>query len=339
MKPARKVKKRAEKALRDHKEIMQRARKDKDADAEAVEKAEALAAAVEKELSGDGGEALGQAVESLEEHLDAELSRHRPNQVWEITKSLAVALLIALLIRATIAEPFRIPSGSMIPTLLVGDQLFVNKTVFGPDLLLPYLDPDLDRLELEAAPRFQVGLGKRNLVFAFRKLWVRRLPRRGEVVVFRPTGFPDAQSDDLIKRVIGLPGDKVAIRDGRLYINGEIQPEQDVGRYDGPRGEGGCASFELFDEELMSEPENLVHPVLHCAPRLRSRPFYEYGPVTVPEHMLFMMGDNRDRSSDSRFWGFVPVSHLKGTAMFIHLPLDPEHHYMPRWDRFFKRVR
>jgi signal peptidase I len=233
--------------------------------------------------------------------IERDLAAYRPNQHWESFKALLLAVLIALGIRWLLVEPFRIPSGSMIPTLLVGDQLFVNKMVFGP-----------------------------TIPFTLHKLWLPRPPRRGEIVVFR---HPDPPHTALIKRVAGLPGDKLEIRDGYLWINDQRMETAPAGEYHGPTGDTFCSTgpFLLLDEQLGS----CRHPILRCPDDPRG---LNFGPIIIEPGHFFAMGDNRDKSSDSRYWGLVPFANLKGKALFIHLPLDPDHYYLPRWERFFKWI-
>lgn len=329
--------KRAKKDLDDLKLTLRRGRNK--AGEEALGKGRELGDSLKWAMQNGDPELIGQAVEALEDHLAGPLSPHRPNPTWETFKALFLALAIALFIRWGFVEPYRIPSGSMIPTLLIGDQLLVNKMSFGPDLFIPYIDVDfpgrgVDHYE-KGAPLYTIRLGGHKLVIASRKLWIRRLPQRGEVVVFR---YPDHPRDDYIKRVVGLPGDTVELRDGSLYINGELQPERSIEDYEGPVSRSGCSGFSLFEEDLDREGEPYPHLVIRC-----DSPGYSFSrnmqPRTVPEGMLFMMGDNRDQSSDSRSWGFAPVSFLKGSAMVIHLPLDPDRHYLPRINRFFKTIQ
>jgi signal peptidase I len=275
---------------------------------------------------------LQKTLPELEALIEKDLARFRPNAFWETAKALLIAVVIALGIRRMFIEPFRIPSGSMIPTLLIGDQLMVNKLSFGPDLFLPYLNPAPEKLENGAA-RLKFRVAGKDLVVVVKKLWWRRDPRRGEIIVFR---WPSDPSQDYIKRVVGLPGDTVAVRQGDLYINGVKQPVTMIGPYDGPLNRMGCPQPTLFTEELISGSERCAHPIIHCQPE---SPFSSFGPVTVPPGHVFGMGDNRDMSSDSRVWGPIPLDHIKGDALFIHLPLDPDKYYLPRWGRFFKRIR
>jgi signal peptidase I len=336
-----KLKKAAKRELEELRLTLRRAKKSKKLAPEALDEAERLAEAVRKALRDKDVDALGKTLDALTEHVDKDLLPFRPNAFWETVKALLIAVAIAVFIRWMFIEPFRIPSGSMIPTLLIGDQLMVNRMAFGPDVFVPLIDPDpspeaMDKLRMKGAIRWSFHIAGHEIDIQARKLWTRREPRRGEVVVFR---FPNNPREDYIKRVIGIPGDKIELKDRRLYINDQLQPEDLVGPYTGPNGETGCGDFELYHETLAGTPVNRVHELIHCNDYPASGIFSDYGPITVPAGTFFGMGDNRDRSSDSRSWGFAPLSHLKGTAMFIHLPLDPDRHYMPRWDRFFKRIR
>jgi len=300
-----------------------------------VEKARELGDELREARKSGEPERMRKALEAAESYVDDKLSDFRPNAAWETVKALFIALMVALLIRWFLIEPFRIPSGSMIPTLLVGDQLMVNKMSYGPDMYLIRVDPDYENEDEPGASLYSVNIGDHRLVFEARKLWLRRLPKRGEVVVFR---FPQHPREDYIKRVIGLPGDVIELKGGVLYINGARQEVERTGDYDGPVSGGFCSGFDLYKEELTRDSEELAHDIIRCKSRIQ-RQNTSYGPIEVPEGMLFMMGDNRDQSSDSRSWGFVPVGHLKGKAMFVHLPLNPENHYLPRWDRFFQPIK
>ena len=201
----------------------------------------------------------------------------------EYARSLFPVLFIVLLFRSFLFEPFKIPSGSMIPTLLIGDFIVVNKYSYG--LRLPVLNSKF----------LEVGE-----------------PRRGDVVVFR---YPVDNSVNFIKRVIGLPGETVTYRDKRLYVNGE--PVEVVGGAPFLSDDVKCstprADAVRYREDLGSARHDiLVHE------NIRGR----NGQWEVPEGHYFMMGDNRDRSNDSREWGFVPEEHLVGRAVGIWLNLD-----------------
>lgn len=343
----RRLKKRAKKDLEDVKLILRRRKKILSSKPKLVEAAQGHIESVKRAIKSQDIDDLDKAVGAIEDLIEVKLDGYRPSAFWETVKAFAIAVGIALIIRWLVVEPFRIPSGSMIPTLLIGDQLLVNKMTYGPSLWVPYLDPDysdecIELLKQKGSPRFEFRIAGHKIVIVAQQLWMRRPPRRGEVVVFRFPRDPRRPQDakeDYIKRVVGLPGDKVEITGGRLYINDVIQEEVMVGPFNGPVGKNSYRELDLFEEVLQSEPEDVAHAVLHLRPRRKTELYYYYGPVTVPEGMFLAMGDNRDSSWDSRGWGYVPMSHLKGKAMFIHLPLDPENHYMPRWERFFKPVR
>jgi signal peptidase I len=211
----------------------------------------------------------------------AEARTYKEPWYVEYSKSFFPILLIVLLLRAFVAEPFRIPSGSMMPTLLVGDFILVSK--FAYDLRLPVLHTKL------------IETGD---------------PERGDVVVFR---YPENPSDDYIKRVIGLPGDRIGYYDKVLYINGKRAPQQPVGPYHGV-GSGGAMDGALLLREKLGD---VTHKILiePNSPGTQA----EY---VIPPNDYFVMGDNRDNSNDSRFWGFVPDENLVGEAFMIWLNWD-----------------
>ncbi len=185
----------------------------------------------------------------------------------DYAKSILIALIIALFVRTFIVQAFRIPSGSMIPTLLVGDHILVNK-----------------------------------FIYHFKD------PRHGDVVVFK---FPLDKSKDYIKRIIGIPGDKIEVRDKVVYRNGKA----------------------------LDEPY-AIHEDKHILPAA-FQPRDNFGPIVVPPKSYFMMGDNRDSSYDSRFWGFVKRKDLIGKAFIIYFSWNP-HGKNPlkwvRWSRIGKTV-
>lgn len=204
----------------------------------------------------------------------------RPGFVVEFSRSFFPVILAVLLLRSFVVEPFRIPSGSMVPTLLEGDFILVNK--FGYGLRLPVLHTEF--LDLGA-------------------------PERGDVAVFR---WPRDPSIDFIKRIVGLPGDVVLYRDERLYINGDEVPLERLGIYKGD----GTAPLEiaiLYREILGHNPHHILN--VHGAPSADLR-------LEVPPGHYFVMGDNRDHSSDSRVWGFVPTRALVGKAFLIWMSID-----------------
>ena len=210
----------------------------------------------------------------------------------ELSKSFFPIILIVLLIRSFVAEPFQIPSGSMMPTLLVGDFILVNKSAYGIRL------PVLNKKVIDIAD-----------------------PERGDVIVFR---YPEDTSIDYIKRVVGAPGDHILYRNKVLYVNGELAEQSDIGRYVGVGGGARMTGSYHRQEDLLG----LEHDILVMG----ERAIYDFE-FTVPEGEYFVMGDNRDNSRDSRFWGTVKDKHLVGKAFFIWMSWDGESDRLISWDR------
>jgi len=203
--------------------------------------------------------------------------------IIEYSRSLFPVLLIVLLFRSFLFEPFKIPSGSMIPTLLVGDFIVVNKFAYG--------------LRLPVAHTKIVAIGE---------------PERGDVVVFR---YPVDPKVNFIKRLVGLPGDTISYRDKNLYLNGELVSDELQGHYS--RNEVKCATPRSDAIRLTETLGSISHDILiHEGSGNRD------GQWEVPEGHFFVMGDNRDRSNDSREWGFVPEENLMGKAVGIWLNFD-----------------
>ncbi|PKM10372.1 MAG: signal peptidase I [Gammaproteobacteria bacterium HGW-Gammaproteobacteria-3] len=199
----------------------------------------------------------------------------------EYARSFFPIVLIVLLLRSFLVEPFRIPSGSMMPTLLIGDFILVNKFTYG--IRLPVLNTKI--VELNE-------------------------PLRGDIVVFR---YPKEPSVDYIKRVVGLPGDRVAYYDKKIYINGKPAKQVSSGLYQGV-GEGeSMTGTERFIENLAGVEHSIL--IKNGAPSVE-------GVFVVPEGHYFVMGDNRDNSNDSRYWGTVPEQNLVGRAFFIWMSWD-----------------
>ena len=199
----------------------------------------------------------------------------------DISKSFFPILLIVLILRSFVAEPFRIPSGSMMPTLLHGDFILVNKFSYGV------------RLPVWHQKILNIGM-----------------PQRGDVAVFR---FPKNPADDYIKRVIGLPGDHITYRNKKLYINGALVNQEKNGTYSGEGANSVMNGAMIYREDLDSQPHDiLLKKIGYGAP----------GEFTVPQNHFFVMGDNRDHSSDSRIWGFVPEENLVGKAFLVWMNWD-----------------
>jgi signal peptidase I len=232
-------------------------------------------------------------------------------------KTIVYACLIALGIRTVLIEPFNIPSGSMVPTLLVGDFLFVSK--------------------------FSYGYSRYSMPFSFPPFHGRlvgAVPRRGDVAVFRR---PQNTSEDYIKRVIGLPGDHVQVRNGILFVNGEEAKRSPAGQC--VDDENGYPVVSTRYQETL--PGGVTHYICKITDEGWPNNTEDY---VVPANDLFMMGDNRDNSTDSRFLndvGFVPIENLVGRAEFLFFSIDAqapwwqfwEWPFEIRWGRFFNPVR
>ncbi len=242
--------------------------------------------------------------------------KRRTGGLAENVKTIVYAGLIAVGIRTVAFEPFNIPSGSMIPTLLVGDYLFVSKYSYGYSRFSMPFSP----------PLFQ------GRIFG-------RLPHRGDVAVFK---YPRDTSIDYIKRIIGLPGDHIQVTAGQLYINKVLVPRALVGDY--VADDNGMRM--LATEYRESLPDGPKHDILKATDEGFANNTTEY---VVPPDRVFAMGDNRDNSQDSRFMdyvGFVPVENLVGRAEFIFLSVDAtapfwqfwEWPFEIRWSRLFSGI-
>jgi len=190
-------------------------------------------------------------------------------------------LLIVLILRSFLVEPFRIPSSSLEPTLLIGDFVVVNKFIYG--IRLPIIE---------------------------KKIIAVKSPQRGDIVVFR---WPPNPQFDFIKRVIGLPGDKITYKNKQLFINNEPVTLRST-----------KLSFDKHNTNVHEYVENLPGVSHHIFQKSDTAPF-DFS-INVPEGHYFVMGDNRDDSADSRFWGFVPESYLRGQAFGIWMSWDGEHY-------------
>jgi signal peptidase I len=209
----------------------------------------------------------------------------------ETVSVIVQALLLALVIRTLLFQPFSIPSGSMRPTLLEGDYLFVTKWAYG-----------YSKHSLPFSPPLFEG-----------RIWGSE-PERGDVVVFK---FPPDPSLDYIKRVIGMPGDTVQMRDGQLFLNGEAVQRELVDELDNPDITEMARPVEVWRETL---PNGVSYDTLDLSPNSIGDNTREF---QVPEGHYFMMGDNRDNSTDSRFSvGYVPADHLVGRANIIFFSMS-----------------
>jgi signal peptidase I len=213
--------------------------------------------------------------------------------VVDTIKTVAYAVLIALVVRTVAYEPFNIPSGSMVPTLLIGDYLFVSKFSYG-----------YSRFSLP----FGLPLFSGRIFF--------HPPERGDVVVFK---LPTDNSTDYIKRVIGLPGDHIQMKGGNLYINDHMVKRKRTQDYLYQEGNGGVIPLAQYIETL---PNGVSHPIIKMGD---NGPLDNTQVYDVPQGKYFMMGDNRDNSQDSRVLsavGYVPAENLIGRAEFIFFSTD-----------------
>jgi signal peptidase I len=207
--------------------------------------------------------------------------KKKKSSLRETVEAVLIAFVIAMVIRTFVIQAFKIPSGSMIPTLLVGDHILVNKFIYGTPVDVPFTDINLFRMP------------------GFKK------PQRGDIIVFK---FPEDPTRDFIKRVIGIGGDTVEEKNKEIFVNGH----------------------------------RLVEPyVQHVDPDIKPREADKrdnFGPVVVPQGSVFVMGDNRDQSYDSRFWGFVDLAEVKGKAFIMYWSWDRDRSWV-RFNRIGRIVR
>ena len=222
---------------------------------------------------------------------------NRENGRWLV--SLSLILLAVTSFRSAIADWNDVPTGSMQPTILIGDRIFVNKLAY--DLKVPFTQKRL-------------------------ATWCH--PERGDIVVC----WSPENGQRLVKRVTGLPGDLIQLKDNRLLINGRVLDYEPLaGRREAAAIGEGSAGMDFYTEDLTG-----VEHVVAVLPHRRS--LKNFGPVRIPADKYFVMGDNRDNSADSRYFGFVDRSAISGRTRGVVLSLDFDNHYLPRWDRFFSRL-
>jgi signal peptidase I len=202
--------------------------------------------------------------------IDSKINIKTKSKLRENVEAIVIAIVLALFIRTFVIQAFKIPSGSMKPTLQIGDHILVNKFIYG--VKIPYID---------------------KIIISYKN------PDHGDIIVFK---YPEDPDKDFIKRVIGIPGDVIESKNKTVYVN-QIPIKNDVG--------------------VHTESRNLPGQI---------NPRDNFGPITVPARSYFVMGDNRDNSYDSRFWGFVEQSAIKGKAIIIYWSWDSDN-FGVRWGR------
>lgn len=226
------------------------------------------------------------------------LTQKKMPLIFDYARSFFPVLLAVFLLRSFLFEPFRIPSGSLKPTLDIGDFILVNKFEYG--IRLPVIH---------------------------KKIYARGEPKRGDIFVFR---WPANPSIDFIKRVVGLPGDRISYIDRVLVVNDQKIPQTFINDGTDHDDEGNSWKVTLKKEDLLG-----VEHMIYQSPEKQSVDFHD---IVVPEGMYFVMGDNRDESADSRFWGFVPEENIVGKASLVWMSWNSDKHNV-RWDRLGKVIR
>jgi len=280
--PLGRARRRAKDLLREAKILMRRAAKRLPAEQQfALDQAilQLRAALVRNEY-----EAIVDKSARLEKLMGRFLSSYQRASWLESAESIGYAVIVALILRSLVLEAFKIPSGSMIPTLAVGDQIFVNKYVYGPRIPFTSLRP-----------------------LSFAK------PKRGEVVVFV---CPIEPHEDYIKRIVGIAGDEVAVRDGVVFLNGAALPHEPLGTVSHWDKDATGEQWRAFSARAYRETVG-EHTFVTLQDSDIRHHAADFGPHVVPEGHVFVMGDNRDHSYDSRAWGPVPIDHILGRSMFV----------------------
>lgn len=261
-----------------------------------------------KALSNESYDELLLKTEELEEISKQKFSRFTKSKIRQNIEAIVIAIALALLIRTFVVQPFKIPSGSMIPTLLVGDHLLVNKFLYGTKI------PFTDKVVLPLSDF-----------------------KHGDVIVFI---YPNTGNNNstkgvhYIKRVVGLPGDSIEVEGRNLIINGNKIPLKYLGSFKDKRKDN---LYDEYEEDLFGKKHSVIYQ--------KGKEFTDQGsylPVgKVPENMVFVMGDNRDNSRDSRYWGFVPLKNIEGKAFVTHWSWDWNNRDIVdkiRWNRLFSSI-
>lgn len=301
-----KARKRANQLLKQVKPVLEKNRSNISPDAVSI--VEQKIDNLEGVLQTGSYEELLRATDDLDAVSSDYLSKYTKSKLRQNIEALVFAIILALIIRTFVFQPFKIPSGSMIPNLLVGDHLLVNKFVYGTKV--PFTD-------IEIFPLEEI--------------------KRGDVIVFTyPNNERDPSKNGIyyIKRVIGLTGDSVEIDGRNLVINGERIPLEYISTYTDERT---SQQFDEYREDLFGEE----HTVIYRKGKENTAKGSKIPVSRVPEGTVFVMGDNRDNSQDSRFWGFVPRDNIAGKAFIIHWSWDFANQDISnkvRWDRIFSGI-
>jgi signal peptidase I len=211
-----------------------------------------------------------------------------------------IAAVVALFIRQFVVEAFKIPSGSMIPTLTIGDHLLVNKFIYGPRI--PFTDS---------------------------RIFDGKEPKRGDIIVFK---YPQDESKNFIKRVVGIAGDKIQIISGNLSINDQVVLITPTG----PPADKSVEAGQSFGKPMLFMEQ--LSTVRHTIQYFHDQRGENFGPKIVPQDSVFVMGDNRDNSQDSRYWGFVKRNKILGRALIIYWSWDGDDRWV-RWERIGSLIR
>lgn len=268
---------------------------------------------LEQRLNIEDLQTLKSISQELQNIESTTLSRFVKSKLRQNIESLVIAVALALFIREFVIQPFKIPSGSMIPNLLVGDHLLVTKFIYSTKL--PYTD-------------IQILPGLRNIKY-------------GDVIVFKyPNGDNEPSKKGLyyIKRVVGIPGDSLEVRGRNLYINGKEVPLVYERSYDNRMSLNSDMYVDEYVENLFGNKHLVIYQNGKSGTDRGEFLPYE----KIPEGHYFVMGDNRDNSRDSRFWGLVPFENVAGKALLTHWSWDFENDNIinkVRWDRIFKTIK
>ena len=239
-------------------------------------------------------EVVNEVSPNLPESENQQVARSKKSVIREYAEAIIIAILLAFFIRVFVVQAFKIPSGSMIPTLLIGDHILVSKLAYGLQW------PKDCKFNISFPP---ITCYSSDIIVEF------DLPQRGDIIVFR---YPEDEDKDFIKRVIGLPGDIVHIKNKVVYVN---------------------------DNPLRDKPyTQRIDPGIIDG---RINPRDNFGPITIPKESYFVMGDNRDQSLDSRFWGFVKANKIKGRAFLSYWSWNGQGEWTDwvRWERIGKMIQ